>query len=130
MLMTSMPQTTKHTLVLAVLVCASGFSGAVAAKVNNAGKQKITQEAAVIEEAKEAVRVGLKDPYSVQFENLRVKRRDFKDQENAILVCGTYNAKNSYGGYVGVKPFFYTPYNHELASEEGPTEIFYNIYCK
>ena len=54
----------------------------------------------IIELALEAVRSVLKDPYSAQFEDLRVV-----DYQAGKVVCGHVNAKNSYGGYVGSVPF-------------------------
>ena len=40
----------------------------------------------------------LKDPGSAQFDGLHLS-----EQQNAV--CGRVNAKNSYGGYVGARPF-------------------------
>lgn len=51
-----------------------------------------------IPEAKRIVAAGLKDPSTVQFRNVRAYKR-------TGAVCGEYNAKNSYGGYVGFAPF-------------------------
>lgn len=47
--------------------------------------------------AKAAVREQLRDPSSAQFRRLRAGPAD--------TVCGEYNAKNAYGGYVGFAPF-------------------------
>ena len=44
---------------------------------------------------------GLKDPESVRFGKLAGTR----DKDGSITVCGYLNAKNSYGGYVGMSPF-------------------------
>ena len=41
----------------------------------------------------------LVDPESAQFSELRLTRDG--------SVCGLINAKNSFGGYVGFKPFYY-----------------------
>lgn len=46
----------------------------------------------------------MKDPSSVQFRNERVV-----EYNNGHLVCGEYNAKNSYGAYVGFSPFAASP---------------------
>jgi hypothetical protein len=43
----------------------------------------------------------LKDPRSVQYGTVTVSRR-----ADIVTVCGAYNAKNSFGGYTGEKPFF------------------------
>lgn len=51
-----------------------------------------------IDAAHQLVERKLKDPSSVQYRKVR-----FIDDEAAV--CGEFNAKNSYGGYVGFKPF-------------------------
>lgn len=53
-----------------------------------------------IEQAKASLAATLKDPGSVQWQNLRAK--EFK---GIIHVCGEFNAKNSVGGYVGWRKF-------------------------
>lgn len=50
--------------------------------------------------AKEAVSKMLNDPYSAHF-------GDTKKGANSGDVCGTVNAKNKMGAYVGETPFFY-----------------------
>lgn len=42
---------------------------------------------------------NFKDPYSVKFYGLHM------DPDNDKYVCGSYNAKNAVGGYVGMTPF-------------------------
>lgn len=51
-------------------------------------------------EAQEAVKRLLNDPESAQF-------REVEDCPSGRGVTGEVNAKNTYGGYVGFKPFFY-----------------------
>lgn len=46
----------------------------------------------------------LKDPESVKYQNVRAVVFDYA-KEHHTLICGRLNAKNSYGGYVGYKPF-------------------------
>ncbi len=53
-----------------------------------------------IEAAQLALKRGLKDPESAMFRNVRTEQT-----EDGIVVCGEYNAKNSYGGYVGFNRF-------------------------
>jgi hypothetical protein len=53
-----------------------------------------------------AIRAGLKDPYSAEFiwPNGFVQgwyQRPFGHRYYGWITCGTVNAKNSYGGYVG-----------------------------
>ncbi len=47
------------------------------------------------------VKHGLKDPYTAKFNSLFVRR-----ERAYISVCGEVNAKNSFGAYVGSRPFF------------------------
>lgn len=54
--------------------------------------------AVTIAEAKRVVANGLKDPGSVQFRNVQQFKR-------TGAVCGEFNARNSFGGYVGFAPF-------------------------
>lgn len=51
--------------------------------------------------AQSEVRNLMKDPDSTTFRNLR----GITNAQGAKYVCGEVNAKNSYGGYVGYKPF-------------------------
>ena len=54
-----------------------------------------------IQEVKAGVARGLKDPYSAMFGGMRATLR----QDGMVTVCGYVNAKNSFGGYVGMTPF-------------------------
>lgn len=58
---------------------------------------------ALFAEAKEAVARSFKDPYSAVFEGLYLS----KAADGSAVVCGTVNAKNSYGGFTGRKRFYY-----------------------
>lgn len=58
----------------------------------------------VIELAKTKVVNALKDPGSAQFKNVVRSRADESSEDG--IVCGWVNARNSFGGYVGFKPFF------------------------
>lgn len=56
-----------------------------------------------IEAAKEVIRSELKDPDSAKFSGIYgVTSESWKISH---AVCGYVNAKNSYGGYVGKRPF-------------------------
>ena len=57
----------------------------------------------IIAEAQETIKSQLKDPYSAVFEGIYMG----KTENGAPVVCGTVNAKNSYGGYIGRKNFYY-----------------------
>lgn len=56
-----------------------------------------------LEAAKEHLKKSLKDPYSAVIEEIYAVQIDGK--EGLISYCGLVNAKNSYGGYTGIKPF-------------------------
>lgn len=54
----------------------------------------------LIADAKNALADKMRDPGSVQWRNVRVV-----DYDGGHLVCGEYNAKNAFGGYVGYRVF-------------------------
>ncbi len=58
------------------------------------------EEKLVIERA---VQHSLKDPGSMQLQDLRVGPGK---TEGSLTVCGQVNAKNSFGGYVGFRTFY------------------------
>jgi hypothetical protein len=61
----------------------------------------------VIEKAKAAILAKLKDPGSAQFGPIQRAMRPNMRGEPTDTICGTVNAKNSYGGYIGAMPFVY-----------------------
>jgi hypothetical protein len=61
-----------------------------------------------LQEAKAQVLANLKDPDSARFEGLREVHLTSGGKGSTIdVVCGSVNAKNSMGGYVGFLPFAY-----------------------
>jgi hypothetical protein len=56
-----------------------------------------------IERVETAVRGALKDPDSARF---GVLRGAGEPKGKGLVVCGLVNAKNSFGGYVGSRPFY------------------------
>ena len=54
----------------------------------------------LLRQATEVLGNALSDPASIQFKAL--------SQPQDGMVCGLYNAKNKFGGYVGFAPFGYT----------------------
>lgn len=100
---------------LSILITALALSGCMATgpslKERNAstalGVARVTSEyyqehgeAATLKAGKDAVKSMLKDPESAQFTSVRMG--EFRGEK---IVCGNVNAQNSFGGYVGVKPF-------------------------
>lgn len=57
-----------------------------------------SQERVAIDEAKERVRAHLRDPDSAKFGGAMIGPRG--------VVCGVVNAKNGFGGYTGMQPYF------------------------
>lgn len=79
----------------------------------------------IIADAQEAIKSQLKDPYSAVFEDIYLG----KAENGAPVVCGTVNAKNSYGGYTGKKKFYYlNAAPKPILSIEGESSIFSVIY--
>lgn len=62
----------------------------------------ITLSKEQVAQVKTGVSRGLKDPESARFEEPFIAA----DDGQTIHVCGYVNARNSYGGYVGIKPFY------------------------
>lgn len=67
---------------------------------------KAATEQEMIEEAKKVIAEKLKDPESARFKNVSIEKI-----RNIDWVVGEYNAKNSFGGYVGFSDFAYDTYN-------------------
>lgn len=71
-------------------------------------------ETTVIEQAKAAVTAKLRDPESTEFRALVVRHPNCRsgtcveDPSGRAEVCGEYNAKNGFGGYVGYERFIYS----------------------
>lgn len=49
-----------------------------------------------------SVGANLKDPGSMQIRSVRA----YTTQDGERIICGEYNAKNSFGAYTGFTPFF------------------------
>jgi hypothetical protein len=72
----------------------------------NAGKKPTNYE----EKAKEKMTFKLKDPDSAQFKLIQPPHKEIitlnmSEEVSVWAVCGYVNAKNSYDGYTGFKPF-------------------------
>lgn len=83
----------------------------------------------LVESAKSNIRAQLKDPYSAEFEDIFIG----KSNNNSPVVCGKVNAKNSYGGYVGRKRFYFTEGSDkpisEIEEKSGAFSIIYEALC-
>lgn len=74
--------------------------------------------AALLGRIKTTVGAELKDPFSAVYSDMVV----FKS-EGKTNVCGYVNAKNSYGGYVGKKRFFYVDHATEPGAVLSPVLV-------
>lgn len=73
----------------------------------------------MIEIGEKVLRDSLKDPGSAVFESKYVK-----SSSNDGFVCGTVNAKNSYGGYVGKRNYYvYVKVDSGELTSHGPAKI-------
>jgi hypothetical protein len=94
-------------LVLVTISCSNSNSGRHQSKVESSGHALAAEASGTItpnvaeNEAELAVRATLKDPESARFTDLRSFNLG-----GSLVVCGYVNAKNSFGGYVGKKPFY------------------------
>ena len=66
---------------------------------------------------------SLKDPSSVQYKNVGIITK----KAGTKTVCGEYNAKNSYGGYVGFKRFLAPASNFFLLEANVDTETWIKL---
>lgn len=95
--------TIKLTLAIVMVTALLGVIAVndAAAASNNAHR------ATLVAHAKTAIKEQLRDPDSAKFKIL-----GFAGEDEAI-VCGTVNAKNGYGGYVGSRQFMYQDDGHQ-----------------
>lgn len=77
-------------------------------------QQAIAEEKSAIDRAEKAVRSLLKDPDSGKFTGSALNKK-------TGAVCGSVNAKNSYGGYVGFLPYIVTSSGEAMISPPDPT---------
>jgi hypothetical protein len=98
----------------AVVAPAAEQVAAKAVEVEAARKAAAEKERAEREEAQayadangalESVRYSLADPESALFKDVWAVRGQIADAPPTTFACGTVNAKNGFGGYVGYTPF-------------------------
>jgi hypothetical protein len=87
--------------------------------------------------AKSIIADRLVDPGSLVVRNTHVATFS-ADGQSLKLICGEYNSKNRFGGYVGFKEFVYEPavmkgvltlgdeYDYDFFSENGSGDFLYN----
>lgn len=96
-----------------------------AAHAAEAGKEEIAQ-------AQEFFKKSLKDPDSAQFRNVLYFEKTGSSGKPNKNVCGEINAKNSYGGYVGFQPFYFSNGWGEVMTEKnkGLFVMMFDVVCK
>lgn len=75
-------------------------------------------------DAKQAVLEKTRDPSSVQFKGIVSSANNDSYGQPHPVVCGYYNAKNAYGGYIGFEPFIFDD-GRLFVGEDG-----YSLYSK
>ena len=78
----------------------------------------------MIADAIESVKTQLKDPYSANFRDVRANISEV----GKPVVCGSVNAKNSYGAYSGYKRFYFTARDKPASIEDQSNPVFSVIY--
>jgi hypothetical protein len=81
---------------------------------------------------KSAVAKNLKDPASAQFTNMARSMRPNAKGTPTDTVCGSVNAKNSFGGYTGARPFvhFVADNSVHIAGESDLDTTIVRNFCK
>jgi hypothetical protein len=90
---------------------ATAATAFVAAKIANAATA-----GGIIKKAESAICATLKDCESARFRNETVKI----GADGTPIVCGEFNAKNSYGGYGGFQGFIYLGGGSTITEESFP----------
>lgn len=82
---------------------------------------------AEIERMSAAAELGLKDAGSAKYKELKASAS--LDGES-VVICGLFNAKNSYGGYAGYQSFIYSTSDNEFrAADGGANSVLIDIIC-
>lgn len=84
-----------------------------------------------IDTARRTVTSQLKDPDSAKFSQLVRKLAPNARGEPTDVICGSVNAKNSFGGYTGSRPFVFFVERAEVTMAEGDpvNTIVVNNFC-
>ena len=59
----------------------------------------------VVEAIQKSIAPTMKDPGSIQLRNIKYYQYTDEKGKDAFMAIGELNGKNSYGGYVGFRPF-------------------------
>lgn len=88
--------------VIAAVLAIAGCQSTRSPEQIAATYKPFTLPPAAIEAIKSGTAAALKDPESARFGEFRAVEDGAK---GVVTVCGTVNAKNSFGGYTGMQPF-------------------------
>lgn len=108
-------------LILAVLTVV--FSAVSTATLS----EPADSQSIAIREAKAYFENTLKDPDSATYSDLVVFNNS-AGGTNGYVVCGKINAKNSYGGYVGFRPFYFSDKSHSGDIQSKNNGLFNDLY--
>lgn len=93
----------RSSLILIAVLGSFGLTGCVSGNLIEATSSPAKNGASVFKKAKSIVADRMRDPESTRFKPY-YKAYDISNGDK--VVCGTVNAKNAMGGYVGYKPFY------------------------
>lgn len=80
-----------------------------------------------VERVKAAAELILKDAESAKYQGLKASAS--LDGES-VVICGLFNAKNSYGGYAGYESFIYSTSDNEFrAADGGANSVLIDVIC-
>lgn len=115
--------------------CASIKDSAKRLQCYDKSNTKTQAGGGTVARAQAAIRQKLKDPDSAKFGKTIVKTVPNAAGKPTTVVCGTVNAKNAFGGYVGERPFMVFAADNEVhlvapdASLPELAAILFNKYC-
>lgn len=78
-----------------------------------------TNNRAIIQTAEALVAERMRDPEATRF---RDEKSAYMTSAGDYIVCGTLNAKNAMGGYVGYKPYYVRIRNGSIVAFQIPSE--------
>jgi hypothetical protein len=71
---------------------------------------------------------GLKDPDSVQYDNIRAV--GLTEHPSTWAICGSFNARNAYGGYVGYRRFVLIGESDFYPESSLGFDVMYSAWCR
>lgn len=81
---------------------------------------------AEIAKMKAAAELTLKDSSSARYQGLKAAK---SLDGSSIVICGLFNAKNSFGGYSGYQPFIYSSDSDSFMSGDPGSLIVIDAIC-